>query len=226
LPSKSWTNHSTLSVRTRTPPAIIASNQPPVLSRVQAFLPQLQASNAILAQADPSSVDIENIQDDAQYIEMVRTTPVHHCPLTLPHRTCIAASLKSKVRRVRQTRTPHLQMIRPHPQMTRPAQTLQILSPLQSPPDPQSLSQRESRHGPASRCSLTRLSPTSTSETQCNFMCLPIYHLSYSTPPHLTSLFSKWLQTVFSLRVNVSPRADDEGCTTHPRRTVNHITRL
>lgn len=47
-----------------------------VLSRLQAFLPQLEASNAELArraQADPSSVDIENIPEGAeQYIEMVR----------------------------------------------------------------------------------------------------------------------------------------------------------
>jgi hypothetical protein len=47
----------------------------PVLSRVQAFLPQLEASNAVLAQRfqeNPQSVDIENIQEDEQfYIEMV-----------------------------------------------------------------------------------------------------------------------------------------------------------
>ena len=46
-----------------------------VLSRVQAFLPQLEASNAILArraQEDPDSVDIEHISDRMdQYIEMV-----------------------------------------------------------------------------------------------------------------------------------------------------------
>ena len=49
---------------------------PAVLSRVQAFLPQMEASNAVLAQkvqADPASVDIENIAEGAeQYIEMVR----------------------------------------------------------------------------------------------------------------------------------------------------------
>jgi len=50
--------------------------EPPkeLLSRIQAFLPQMAASNALLAQqvaADPGSVDIENIQDtDAQVIEM------------------------------------------------------------------------------------------------------------------------------------------------------------
>ena len=45
-----------------------------VLSRVQAFLPQLEASNAILAQRardDPNSIDIEHIPDGMdQYIEM------------------------------------------------------------------------------------------------------------------------------------------------------------
>jgi hypothetical protein len=48
-----------------------------VLSRVQAFLPALQASNALLvqrAQADPKSVDIEHIEEGMeQYIEMVRS---------------------------------------------------------------------------------------------------------------------------------------------------------
>ncbi|PPQ78594.1 hypothetical protein CVT24_002740 [Panaeolus cyanescens] len=50
--------------------------EPPtdLLSRVQAFLPQLEASNNDLAQkakADPSSIDIEHISDDMeQYIEM------------------------------------------------------------------------------------------------------------------------------------------------------------
>jgi Domain of unknown function (DUF4598) len=46
-----------------------------VLARVQAFLPQLEASNAILTQrvqTDPKSVDIENIEEgEEQYIEMV-----------------------------------------------------------------------------------------------------------------------------------------------------------
>ncbi|KAM5543866.1 hypothetical protein V8D89_002483 [Ganoderma adspersum] len=45
-----------------------------LLSRVQAFLPELAASNADLlrrANEDPNSVDIENVDDDqAQYIEM------------------------------------------------------------------------------------------------------------------------------------------------------------
>jgi len=45
-------------------------NSTKLLSRVQAFLPQLEASNAILAQADPKSVDIENVPEGAQYIEM------------------------------------------------------------------------------------------------------------------------------------------------------------
>lgn len=46
-----------------------------VLARVQSFLPQLEASNAILAQRaekDPQSIDMEHIEDEtAQYIEMV-----------------------------------------------------------------------------------------------------------------------------------------------------------
>ncbi|KAF5375701.1 hypothetical protein D9615_009365 [Tricholomella constricta] len=45
-----------------------------LLSRVQAFLPELEASNAVLQQRlqdDPRSVDIENVEDGAeQYIEM------------------------------------------------------------------------------------------------------------------------------------------------------------
>ncbi|KZT71154.1 hypothetical protein DAEQUDRAFT_724525 [Daedalea quercina L-15889] len=44
-----------------------------LLSRVQAFLPQLAESNAELAdrvQNDPSSVDIENVTGDEAYIEM------------------------------------------------------------------------------------------------------------------------------------------------------------
>ncbi|KAI0683509.1 hypothetical protein C8Q76DRAFT_317690 [Earliella scabrosa] len=50
--------------------------QPPLelLSRIQAFLPELAASNAELlrrAKEDPSSIDIENIDaDEQQYIEM------------------------------------------------------------------------------------------------------------------------------------------------------------
>ncbi|KAF9037720.1 hypothetical protein BJ165DRAFT_571316 [Panaeolus papilionaceus] len=50
--------------------------EPPtnLLSRIQAFLPQMEASNNALAQqakSDPSSVDIEHISDDMdQYIEM------------------------------------------------------------------------------------------------------------------------------------------------------------
>ncbi|KAF8068644.1 hypothetical protein FPV67DRAFT_1668715 [Lyophyllum atratum] len=44
-----------------------------LLSRVQAFLPTLEASNAVLQQQfqnDPSSVDIEHIEETEQYIEM------------------------------------------------------------------------------------------------------------------------------------------------------------
>ena len=47
-----------------------------VLSRVQAFLPQIADSNDALsqrAQEDPSSVDIEHVEEGAErYIEMVR----------------------------------------------------------------------------------------------------------------------------------------------------------
>ncbi|KAI0789381.1 hypothetical protein C8Q75DRAFT_765382 [Abortiporus biennis] len=44
-----------------------------LLSRVQAFLPELAASNAVLArraQEDPSSVDIEELGETQQYIQM------------------------------------------------------------------------------------------------------------------------------------------------------------
>ncbi|KAG1087401.1 hypothetical protein G6F42_020623 [Rhizopus arrhizus] len=42
-----------------------------VLSRVQAFLPQLKNANEQLEKADPSKLDIENVdEEDGQYIEM------------------------------------------------------------------------------------------------------------------------------------------------------------
>lgn len=42
-----------------------------ILSRVQAFLPQLQKANEELETADPKSLDIENVEEeDGQYIEM------------------------------------------------------------------------------------------------------------------------------------------------------------
>ncbi|SAM09067.1 hypothetical protein [Absidia glauca] len=42
-----------------------------ILSRVQSFLPQLQAANQQLQSVDPSKLDIENVEDDReQYIEM------------------------------------------------------------------------------------------------------------------------------------------------------------
>ncbi|KAJ3718629.1 hypothetical protein DFJ43DRAFT_754957 [Lentinula guzmanii] len=45
-----------------------------LLSRVQAFLPQIEASNTILtqrAETDPQSVDMEQLEDDSErYIEM------------------------------------------------------------------------------------------------------------------------------------------------------------
>ena len=43
-----------------------------VLSRVQAFLPQMKEANEQLKHADPSKLDIENVDDQEQYIEMVR----------------------------------------------------------------------------------------------------------------------------------------------------------
>lgn len=66
--------------------------QPAVLSRVQAFLPELAASNAELARRareDPKSVDIENTAADERYIEMASSLllfvclPVHHLILSL-----------------------------------------------------------------------------------------------------------------------------------------------
>ena len=45
-----------------------------VLSRVQAFLPQIAASNADItrrAMEDPDSVDIEKVGADSRYIQMV-----------------------------------------------------------------------------------------------------------------------------------------------------------
>lgn len=43
-----------------------------VLSRVQAFLPQLKSANEELSKADPSKLNIENLEDeDERYIEMV-----------------------------------------------------------------------------------------------------------------------------------------------------------
>ncbi|KAJ8655752.1 hypothetical protein O0I10_008638 [Lichtheimia ornata] len=43
-----------------------------ILSRVQAFLPQLQTANSELDQKDPSELDIENVNEEqeGQYIEM------------------------------------------------------------------------------------------------------------------------------------------------------------
>jgi hypothetical protein len=43
-----------------------------VLSRVQAFLPQLQNANAELSSIEKEKLDIENVEEDQdQYIEMV-----------------------------------------------------------------------------------------------------------------------------------------------------------
>lgn len=51
-----------------------------MISRVQAFLPQLEVSNSLLAkkmQEDPASVDIENITEgEHRYIEMVRLVSI------------------------------------------------------------------------------------------------------------------------------------------------------
>ncbi|ORY97386.1 hypothetical protein BCR43DRAFT_489686 [Syncephalastrum racemosum] len=42
-----------------------------ILSRVQAFLPQMQQANQSLERADPAALDIENVdEDEEQYIEM------------------------------------------------------------------------------------------------------------------------------------------------------------
>ncbi|KAJ7266994.1 hypothetical protein B0H12DRAFT_1099099 [Mycena haematopus] len=41
-----------------------------LLARVKAFLPQMQASNAALADQDPHSLDIENIKGDEKVIQM------------------------------------------------------------------------------------------------------------------------------------------------------------
>ena len=54
-----------------------------MLSRVQAFLPQLAESNAELArraQSDPSAVDIENVDGDEAYIEMASSSPLSAMP--------------------------------------------------------------------------------------------------------------------------------------------------
>ncbi|KAI8140295.1 hypothetical protein BJV82DRAFT_224505 [Fennellomyces sp. T-0311] len=41
-----------------------------ILSRVQSFLPQLQSANEQLKGQDPSKLDIENVDEQDQYIEM------------------------------------------------------------------------------------------------------------------------------------------------------------
>jgi hypothetical protein len=42
-----------------------------VLARVQAFLPQIEASNAALEEKDPHSLNIENTDGDDKVIQMV-----------------------------------------------------------------------------------------------------------------------------------------------------------
>ena len=63
----------------QTIPHSVSTSSHAVLSRVQAFLPELAASNADLlrrAREDPDSIDIENIDESqAQYIEMVSFPP-------------------------------------------------------------------------------------------------------------------------------------------------------
>ncbi|KAI9012604.1 hypothetical protein CLU79DRAFT_890664 [Phycomyces nitens] len=41
-----------------------------ILSRLQAFLPQLEAANASLQNMKPEDLDIEQVEEDEQYIEM------------------------------------------------------------------------------------------------------------------------------------------------------------
>ncbi|KAI8387271.1 hypothetical protein BD560DRAFT_381962 [Blakeslea trispora] len=61
-------------------PSLLAANEKTtplsgssdILSRVQAFLPQMKEANEQLRNADPSKLDIENVDEDQQYIEMVR----------------------------------------------------------------------------------------------------------------------------------------------------------
>lgn len=51
--------------------------RPPVLSRVQAFLPEFAASTTEIARRarnDPDSVDIEKLNSNSHYIKMVRPT--------------------------------------------------------------------------------------------------------------------------------------------------------
>jgi Domain of unknown function (DUF4598) len=46
------------------------------MTRLQTFLPELESANRQLDQqvsVDPKKVDIENVDDDEQYIEMVST---------------------------------------------------------------------------------------------------------------------------------------------------------
>ncbi|OAD81395.1 hypothetical protein PHYBLDRAFT_103513, partial [Phycomyces blakesleeanus NRRL 1555(-)] len=41
-----------------------------IMSRLQAFLPQIQAANASLQNMKPEDLDIEQVEEDEQYIEM------------------------------------------------------------------------------------------------------------------------------------------------------------
>lgn len=83
-----------------------------VIARVQAFLPQIEASNVEVlrqAKADPTSVDIENVGDKAQHIEMVvisRTWPNNFLDLILILRRILDwASLRIEAKRLDQTMT-------------------------------------------------------------------------------------------------------------------------
>ena len=82
-----------------------------VLARVQAFLPQMEASNAILSQADPRSVDIENVTEaDHQYIEMVRLLSNHVSHFPSPSFCLCTAGwqIRTSAWGSSKTETPHL----------------------------------------------------------------------------------------------------------------------
>jgi hypothetical protein len=86
---------------------VLSANYLQVLARVRAFLPQMEASNAVLSQADPRSVDIENVTEaDHQYIEMVR----FYLPTLYPSLFTYVAGwlLRTSAWVSSKTETPHL----------------------------------------------------------------------------------------------------------------------
>lgn len=107
FPSFDFGNRTTYEVQPPSERSLIVSiynlsnlaDTQPVLSRVQAFLPELEASNSRLAQrvqADPKSVDIEHVDEGMdQYIEMVRPL-FFRAPhsLTESNRTLVSGFLK------------------------------------------------------------------------------------------------------------------------------------